>query len=73
MLIDWGNAKTGPSPWTDAQQVYEWGFESVRLIMEKLVENKTPSSPIVNAKLIPIRKADADAYGKNWEKWLGKK
>ncbi len=56
-----------------AQQVYEWGFESVRLIMEKLIENKTPSSPIVNAKLIPIRKADADAYGKNWDKWLGKK
>lgn len=56
-----------------AQQVYEWGYESVRLIMEKLIENKTPSNPIVNAKLIPIRKADADAYGKNWDKWLGKK
>lgn len=56
-----------------AQQVYEWGSESVRLIMEKLIENKTPGNPIVNAKLIPIRKADADAYGKNWDKWLGKK
>jgi ribose transport system substrate-binding protein len=56
-----------------AQQVYEWGYESVRLIMEKLIENKTPSNPIVTAKLIPIRKADAEAYGKNWDKWLGKK
>lgn len=24
VLIDWGNVKTGPAPWTDAQQVYQW-------------------------------------------------
>ena len=24
VLIDWGNVTTGPAPWTDARQVYEW-------------------------------------------------
>lgn len=26
MLIDWGAAETGPSPWTDARRVFEWAF-----------------------------------------------
>jgi aminoglycoside phosphotransferase (APT) family kinase protein len=24
VLIDWGGAKVGPTPWTDAQRVFEW-------------------------------------------------
>ncbi|TCK64253.1 aminoglycoside phosphotransferase family protein [Curtobacterium sp. PhB136] len=26
VLIDWGAAETGPSPWTDARRVFEWAF-----------------------------------------------
>lgn len=26
VLIDWGAAATGPSPWTDARRVFEWAF-----------------------------------------------
>jgi ribose transport system substrate-binding protein len=55
-----------------AQQVYEWGTTSVQLIMEKLVENKQPASPIVNAPLVVVNKANVDEYGKNWDRWLGK-
>lgn len=56
-----------------AQKVYEWGYESVRLLMEKLVEGKAPPSPIVTAELVPITKANAEEYGRNWAKWLGEK
>lgn len=26
VLIDWGAAETGPTPWTDARRVFEWAF-----------------------------------------------
>lgn len=55
-----------------AQQVYEWGTESVRLLMEKLIEGKTPAAAIVNAELKPITKGNASDYAKQWDKWLGK-
>ncbi len=52
------------------QQVYEWGYESVRLILEKVVNDKAPASPIVNAPLVSVTKANVDEYAKNWAKWL---
>lgn len=55
------------------QKVYEWGYESVRLLMDKIVSNKTPATPVIKAELVPVRKDNADEYGKNWDKWLGKK
>jgi ribose transport system substrate-binding protein len=54
-----------------AQKVYEWGYESTRLLLEKIVENKTPATPIVKADLVPVTKETAAEYGKNWGKWLG--
>ena len=56
-----------------AQKVYEWGYESVRLIMDKLVDNKTPANPIVKADLVRVTKENAEEYGKQWGKWLGEK
>lgn len=56
-----------------AQKVYEWGYESVRLLMDKILTNKSPKDKIIKAELVPIRKDNADEYGKNWDKWLGKK
>jgi ribose transport system substrate-binding protein len=54
-----------------AQKVYEWGYESVRLLMENLIDGKVPSDPIVRAELVPVTQETADAYGENWSKWLG--
>lgn len=54
------------------QKYYGWGQESVRLLMEKIVEGKSPAKPIVNAPLEKVTKENADEYGKNWDKWLGK-
>ena len=55
------------------QKVYEWGYESVRLLMEKLVDKKTPASSIVKADLVRVTKENADEYEKQWGKWLGEK
>jgi ribose transport system substrate-binding protein len=55
------------------QKVYEWGFESVRLLVDKIVSDTAPSDPIVKADLVRVTKENADEYGKQWDKWLGRK
>lgn len=52
------------------QQVYEWGYESVRLILENVVNDNKPKSPIVNAPLVRVTKENVEEYSKNWAKWL---
>jgi ribose transport system substrate-binding protein len=54
-----------------AQQVYEWGTQSVTLLANKVMKNEAPKTPIVKADLITITKSNAGEYGKNWAKWLG--
>lgn len=53
------------------QKYFGWGTESVRLLMENILEGKTPARPMVNAPLDRVTKENADAYGKNWDTWLG--
>lgn len=56
-----------------AQKVYEWGYESVTLLMTKITTGKGPRK-IIKAELVPITEDNAtNAYGKNWDKWLGVK
>lgn len=53
------------------QQVYEWGYQSVTLLMDKIVAGKEPAGgAIVNAPLTIVDSANVDEYGKNWERWL---
>lgn len=54
-----------------AQQVYEWGTQSVELLMQKLTANQQPSDPIVRAPLVRVTADNADEYEKNWARWLG--
>ncbi len=67
-----GYVKNGQVDVLLAQQVYEWGTTSVTILAEYLIDGKTPAKPIVNADLVPVTKANADEYGKQWDKWLGK-
>jgi ribose transport system substrate-binding protein len=55
-----------------AQQVYEWGTQSVDLLYDAVANNKKPSEPFIKAALIPITADKVDAFAKNWDKWLGK-
>jgi ribose transport system substrate-binding protein len=56
-----------------AQQCYEWGNMSVNLLVDKIVNNKTPPAPFVDSPLVPVTTANVDAYAKNWDVWLPKK
>ncbi len=54
-----------------AQKVYEWGYESTRLLLDKVVKDQVPESPLVKADLVRVTKENATEYGKSWGKWLG--
>lgn len=55
-----------------AQDCYGWGYKSVEMILEKVVNGKTPENPKVVDPLTEVTAANVDAFGKNWEKWLAK-
>jgi ribose transport system substrate-binding protein len=55
-----------------AQDCYGWGYKSVQIMLDKIVNNKNPDSARVIDPLTPVSKANVDEFGKNWEKWLGK-
>jgi ribose transport system substrate-binding protein len=55
-----------------AQDCYGWGHRSVEILLDKIVNKKDPSSVRVIDPLTRVTKENADEYGKNWEKWLGK-
>lgn len=55
------------------QDCYGWGYESVRMIVEKLVDKKTPAKPINNFDLIIVTKDNVGDVEGTWQKWLGKK
>ena len=55
-----------------AQQVYEWGYRSTEHLINKIHLKKDPASVIDVSPLIPVTKANVEAFAKNWEKWLPK-
>lgn len=65
-----GYVKNGQVEVLLAQKVYEWGYESVRLLMDKIINKKSPSEPVVKAELVRVTKSNVDQYAENWSKWL---
>lgn len=56
------------------QKCYGWGYESVRMILEKVVNKKDPEGgPVVKAPLDVVTKDNASKYREQWTTWLGKK
>jgi ribose transport system substrate-binding protein len=54
------------------QQCYEWGYQSVVLLINKIYLKKDPENIKVVSDLIPVTKQNVDDYAKNWDKWLPK-
>lgn len=52
-----------------AQQTYQWGWQSVKLLAEKVIEGKNPPT-IDYSPLIAVTKTNVDEFAKNWKKWL---
>jgi ribose transport system substrate-binding protein len=55
-----------------AQDCYGWGYKSVEILLDKIVQNQNPPQERVIDPLTPVTKETASEFGKNWEKWLGK-
>lgn len=55
-----------------AQDCYGWGYKSVEMLLEKIINGKSPATVRVVDPLTQVTKANVEAFGKNWEKWLAK-
>ncbi len=53
-----------------AQDCYGWGWRSVEVLLEKILDGRDPRpGPRITDPLTRVRKADAEAYAKKWEGW----
>jgi ribose transport system substrate-binding protein len=52
-----------------AQQTYEWGWQSVALLVQKVIQKQNPSA-IQYSPLIPVTETNVDEFQANWKKWL---
>ncbi|MEO0055273.1 MAG: D-ribose-binding periplasmic protein precursor [Verrucomicrobiota bacterium] len=64
--------RTGHVDTLYAQDCYGWGYKSVEILLEKIIQGKAPATPKIVDALTEVTKANVDAFGKNWEKWLAK-
>src|SRR6266496_438711 len=55
-----------------AQQCFEWGYQSVQHLFNKVHLKKDPANVKDVSPLEPVTKEKADEYAENWEKWLPK-
>ncbi|CAG0982403.1 D-allose-binding periplasmic protein [Phycisphaerales bacterium] len=55
------------------QDCYGWGYESVRMVVEKIVDKKDPPKVINNFDLKVVTKENVGEVAGLWDKWLNKK
>ncbi len=55
------------------QDCYGWGYQSVKLLVDKIHSNKAPKDVINHFDLAIVTKENVEEYAGLWEKWLGKK
>ena len=55
-----------------AQDCYGWGYKSVEILLEKIVNGKAPADPRIVDPLTEVTKANVEAFAGNWSKWLAK-
>lgn len=54
-----------------AQPYFGWGFESVRLLFQRLHAGEAPTSRVISAPLERVTTENADAYRNQWRSWVG--
>jgi len=67
-----GYVKSGHVAALYAQDCYGWGYKSVQLLLDKIVKGQNPATERVIDPLTRVTAENAEAYGKKWDKWLGK-
>ncbi len=62
--------KTGHVEVLLAQDCYGWGWRSVEVLLDKILDGRDPRpGPRITDPLTRVRQADAEAYAKKWEGW----
>jgi ribose transport system substrate-binding protein len=64
--------RNGKVPVLLGQQCYQWGYQSVSLLIDKIVFKKDPPAVKQVSALVPVTIDNVDAYAKNWALWLHK-
>lgn len=54
------------------QDYYGWGYESIRMLLNKALTGESPKDPVVRAKVDIVTQENAAAFAKTWDKWLGR-
>lgn len=54
------------------QDCYGWGYKSVEMLMDKIINGKKPAKVINTFKLSVVTKDNVDEYEGIWDKWLRK-
>ena len=55
-----------------AQDCYGWGGKSVEILLEKIINGKSPADVRVIDPLTRVTKENVESFSSNWDKWLGK-
>lgn len=55
------------------QNCYGWGYESVRMLLNKAHKNQAPSEAVQKATIDVVTKDNVEQFAGLWEKWLGGK
>lgn len=54
-----------------AQDCYGWGYKSVQILLDKIVDGKEPAQKRTIDPLTKVTKDNVKEFAKNWDKWLG--
>jgi len=55
------------------QDCYGWGYESVKILMNKLHHDESPAEVVSHFDLAIVTQDNVEEYAGLWDKWLGKK
>lgn len=55
------------------QDCYGWGYQTTKMIFNKVHNGKDPAQVINNFELSVVTKENVEQYAGLWDKWLGKK
>ena len=54
-----------------AQDCYAWGYRSVELLLDRILDGKSPDTPRVVDPLKPVHAEDVETVAAQWAGWLG--
>jgi ribose transport system substrate-binding protein len=55
-----------------AQDCYGWGYQSVKILLDKIVKGQDPKQTRIIDPLTRVTNENAGEFRKKWDRWLGK-